>query len=207
MPLQSGQLRHFHKTSPGETAKSTTSRLESHLYTMYKWFGKISPRFELFSKLCSSPCRISHLINDVETNSTGASGRVEAGSDSGPVHQAHQRLEALRQQINRLQRAVRLAIEGELAAWSGQTYGSLAANQEVVRMIQEIVDAHGLRLRCPECGHPAILRCSSRPAIPDGVFVFDHQIDGRRTFHGGGVVLPVIRLVAKPARRRKAQED
>jgi hypothetical protein len=147
------------------------------------------------------------LTNDVQTNGIGAPGRLGNGSDGGPIDQAHQRLESLRQQINRLQRAVRLAIEGELAAWSGQAYGSLAANQEVVRMIQEIVDAHGLRLRCPECGHPAILRCSARPAIPEGVFVFDHQIDGRRTFHGGGVVLPVIRLVAKPPRRRKAQED
>jgi hypothetical protein len=147
------------------------------------------------------------LINDVQTNSTGASGRQETSPDGGQVNLAHQRLETLRQQINRLQRAVRLAIESELAAWSGHAYGSLAANQEVVRMIQEIVDAHGLRLRCPECGHPAILRCSSRPAIPDGVFVFDHQIDGRRTFHGGGVVLPVIRLVAKPPRRRKAEKD
>jgi hypothetical protein len=147
------------------------------------------------------------LINDVQTNSTDASVRQETIPDGGQVNLAHQRLETLRQQINRLQRAVRLAIESELAAWSGHAYGSLAANQEVVRMIQEIVDAHGLRLRCPECGHPAILRCSSRPAIPDGVFVFDHQIDGRRTFHGGGVVLPVIRLVAKPPRRRKAEKD
>jgi hypothetical protein len=113
------------------------------------------------------------------------------------------RIEALKQRINRLQRAVRLAIESELADWTGRTYGSLTANQDVVRMIHDMIDGHGLRLKCPECGHPAILRCSSRPGIADGVFVFDHQIDGRRTFHGGGVVMPALRLVAKPPRRRK----
>lgn len=116
------------------------------------------------------------------------------------------KIESLKQQISRLQRAVRLAIESELADWTGQNYGSLAANQDVVRMIHEMIDGHGLRLKCPECGHPAILRCSSRPGIADGVFVFDHQVDGRRTFHGGGVVLPPLRLVAKPPRRRKADD-
>lgn len=116
------------------------------------------------------------------------------------------RIESLKQQINRLQRAVRLAIESELADWTGRTYGSLAANQDVVRMIHEMIDGHGLRLKCPECGHPAILRCSSRPGIADGVFVFDHQVDGRRTFHGGGVLLPPLRLVAKPPRRRKSDQ-
>jgi hypothetical protein len=120
--------------------------------------------------------------------------------------EAAAKIEALKQQINRLQRAVRLAIESELADWTGRTYGSLTANQDVVRMIHEMIDGHGLRLKCPECGHPAILRCSARPGIADGVFVFDHQVDGRRTFHGGGVVMPPLRLVAKPPRRRKADQ-
>jgi len=120
--------------------------------------------------------------------------------------EAAARIESLKLQVNRLQRAVRLAIEGELADWTGRTYGSLAANQDVVRMIHELIDGHGLRLKCPECGHPAILRCSSRPGIANGVFVFDHQVAGRRTFHGGGVVMPPLRLVAKPPRRRKTDQ-
>lgn len=120
--------------------------------------------------------------------------------------EAATRIESLKQQINRLQREVRLTIESELADWTGRTYGSLIANQDVVRMIHELIDGHGLRLKCPECGHPAILRCSSRPGIANGVFVFDHQIAGRRTFHGGGVVMPPLRLVAKPPRLRKTDQ-
>ena len=126
---------------------------------------------------------------------------VSATAD-GSLLATQQRLSVLTQQINRLQRSVRLAIEAEFADWSGQSYGSLAANQEVARMIQQTVDGHGLRLRCPECGHPAILRCSSRPGVPDGVFVFDHSIEGRRTFHGGGSTLPLLRVVSKPPRRK-----
>lgn len=128
----------------------------------------------------------------------------EANRGGGSLRAAQQRLGQLTQQINRLQRAVRLAIENELADWTGQSYGSLTDNQDVARMIHQTVDGHGLRLRCPECGHPAILRCSARPGVPDGVFVFDHCIEGRRTFHGGGSTLPAMRVVVKPARRNAA---
>jgi hypothetical protein len=114
-------------------------------------------------------------------------------------------LDNLKRQLNRLQRTVRLAIEQSLADWSGKAFGSLLANREITATIHELLEGHGLRVSCPECGHPAILRCSVRPGIVDGVFVFDHVIDGRRTFHGGGTTLPVLRLVAKPPRKRPAE--
>lgn len=114
-------------------------------------------------------------------------------------------LDSLKQQLNRLQRTVRLAIEQSLADWSGKGFGSLLANREITATIHELLEGHGLRVSCPECGHPAILRCSVRPGIADGVFVFDHVIHGRRTFHGGGTTLPVLRLVAKPPRKRPGE--
>ena len=100
---------------------------------------------------------------------------------------------------------MRLAIEQTLAQWSGKSFGSLEANREMATTIHEVLESHGLRVRCPECGHPAILRCGARPSLPDGVFVFDHVIAGRRTFHGGGKTLPDLRLTAKPPRRRRDQ--
>lgn|GEM_PF-2425960 len=148
------------------------------------------------------------MLNDAAAPPRDLASSVErpqepvSGTAGGSLLATQHRLSVLTQQINRLQRSVRLAIEAEFAGWSGQSYGSLAANQEVARMIQQTVDGHGLRLRCPECGHPAILRCSSRPGVPDGVFVFDHSIEGRRTFHGGGSTLPLLRVVSKPPRRK-----
>jgi hypothetical protein len=117
------------------------------------------------------------------------------------IDAASEQLSRLQQQLNRLQRTVRLTIETEIASLSGLSFGSLAANQAVVALLQEMIDAHGLRVRCPECGHAAILRCSARPGVPAGVFVLDHTIEGRRTFHGGGATVPELRLVARPARR------
>lgn len=150
------------------------------------------------------------MFNDSAAPPSDAEAPIEQSVEAGKTFAAdslrtvQDRLAQLTQQINRLQRTVRMTIESELAGWTGQNYGSLAANQDVARLIHQTVDGHGLRLRCPECGHPAILRCSARPGVPQGVFVFDHCIEGRRTFHGGGATLPTMRVVSKPARRRSA---
>lgn len=118
------------------------------------------------------------------------------------VDEARLVLADLDQELNRLQRAVRLAIQSKLATFSGRSLGQLDANQELARTVHELLEGHGLRVRCNECGHPAILRVSDRKGVTAGVFVFDHTLDGRRTFHGGSAVFPELRLVAKPARRR-----
>ena len=116
---------------------------------------------------------------------------------------AEQVLGDLKRQMNRLQREIRLAIQSQLSQMAGRSLGSLEANRELARSIQEMLDAHGLRVRCTHCGHPAILRVSPRKGSPRGAFVFDHSIDGRRTFHGGAGVVPELRLVSKPTRRGK----
>jgi hypothetical protein len=110
----------------------------------------------------------------------------------------------LEQQLNRLQRSIRNAIQTELASLTGKSLESLEHNQQLVGSIHQLLDGHGLRVQCSECGHPAILRVSPRAGIANGAFVFDHSIDGRRTFHGGRAVMPAMRLVAKPARRKSA---
>ena len=119
-----------------------------------------------------------------------------AGDDAGTV------LAELEQQINRLQRSIRVAIQNHLASLTGKSLDSLEHNRQLVESIHQLLEGHGLRVQCSECGHPAILRVSPRAGIAKGAFVFDHSIDGRRTFHGGRAVMPAIRLVAKPARRK-----
>lgn len=111
-------------------------------------------------------------------------------------------LEQLQQELNRLQRRVRLSIQSQLSSLSGHSLESLQANRELAESIHQLLDSHGLRMQCSECGHPAILRVSPRPSSPRGVFVFDHTIEGRRTFHGGRSTIPKIKLVAKPPRKK-----
>lgn len=111
-------------------------------------------------------------------------------------------MDQLDQQLNRLQRAIRLAIQGELAKLVGRSMGNLDLNHQLAESIHQLLESHGLRVRCSECEHPAILRVSPRKGVPHGVFVFDHTVEGRRTFHGGRSAVPPIRLVAKPPRRK-----
>jgi hypothetical protein len=115
--------------------------------------------------------------------------------------QAQQTLGQLQEEINRLQRSIRLAIQGQLGKLADRSLGSLEQNQQLASSIHALLDSHGLRVRCNECGHPAILRVSPRAGVAHGVFVFDHTIDGRRTFHGGRSAMPEVRLVVKPPRR------
>lgn len=118
------------------------------------------------------------------------------------IAHANAGLERLGQQITGIQRSIRSAIEDYLHQHHGGTFGSFDDNLQFVRGVQKLLDAHGLRVRCPECGHPAILRCARNASARSGVFVFDHYLPDGRTFHGGGAALPILRIVAKPARRK-----
>ncbi|MGV3485802.1 MAG: hypothetical protein ACO1RT_15400 [Planctomycetaceae bacterium] len=181
---------------------------------MYKLKSKSSPvdfpsifsarAFEPGHAVLSNPPKPNHPDEPSSGSENLVASQRQAQAGSGKVASvadASDQLVKLQQQLHRLQRTVRLAIEAELLKLSGQSFGALAANQAVVLMIQEMLEAHGLRVRCPECGHPAILRCSGRPGVVSGAFVLDHTIEGQRTFHGGYAALPVLQLVAKPPRR------
>ncbi len=109
----------------------------------------------------------------------------------------------LKLELNRMQRTIRLTIQAKLSGLQGRSCGTLEANQALATALHELIDGQGLRVQCSECGHPAILRVSPRKGSPRGAFVFDHSIDGRRTFHGGAGVVPELRLVSKPTRRGK----
>ncbi|WP_246112995.1 hypothetical protein [Allorhodopirellula solitaria] len=122
-----------------------------------------------------------------------------------PLVPAAEVLELLQQEVNRIQRSIRLTLQGKLQDLVGRSMGSVEHNRALAAAIQSMLDQHGFRIRCHQCGHPAILRLSPRKGIPTGAFVFDHTIDGRRTFHGGSATVPPIHLLAKPERKSRSQ--
>ncbi|EMI43482.1 hypothetical protein [Rhodopirellula sp. SWK7] len=132
----------------------------------------------------------------------GARERVDV-VPAEPLVPAEQLLESLEQELNRIQRSMRLTLQAKLQALVGRSLGSLEHNRALAASIQAMLDQHGFRLRCQQCGHPAILRVSPRKGVPSGAFVLDHTIDGKRTFHGGGAIVPPIHLLAKPQRKRR----
>ncbi|MEZ6134119.1 MAG: hypothetical protein R3C53_04320 [Pirellulaceae bacterium] len=114
---------------------------------------------------------------------------------------ALQNLEQLTNDVLSMQQQILRAIETRLQTFHGWAFASLAENQEFARAVHTLLDSHGLRVECSECGYPAILRCLSAGNAKRGAFVFDHYLDSGRTFHGGLTTVPLIRVVPKPARR------
>ncbi len=136
-----------------------------------------------------------------------ALARASADIDSNPTFEldtvvpAEQVLEKLQQEINRIQRSMRLTLQAKLQDLVGRSLPSLEHNRALAAAIQAMLDQHGFRIRCPQCGNPAILRVSPRKGMSAGAFVLDHTINGRRTFHGGTAEVPEIHLIVKPQRK------
>lgn len=147
---------------------------------------------------------LEHLAALARTTTELSGGEPDQRDDLVPAARV---LELLQQEINRIQRSMRLTLQGKLQDLVGRSLGSIDNNRALAGAIQSMLDQHGFRVRCHQCGHPAILRVSPRKGILTGAFVFDHTINGRRTFHGGTSTVPPIHLLAKPDRKTKASRD
>lgn len=125
-------------------------------------------------------------------------------ASSAPLPAAVSGLTAVRQEIQQHQKAIVHAIERQLQMFSGWNFGSLKDNQSFAREVHQLLESHGLRVQCPECGSPAILRCQNAGNSKTGVFLFDHYLDKGRTFHGGPTTVPELWIVPRPPRRKRS---
>jgi hypothetical protein len=121
-----------------------------------------------------------------------------------PLQPALVNLAATRAEIEAFKQAIMVSLEVTLNSFAGWNFGSLQNNRTFAKSVQELLDSNGLRVECPECGAPAILRCQSAGNSKTGAFLYDHYLDRGRTFHGGPTTFPRLKLVPKPP-RRKAQ--
>lgn len=117
------------------------------------------------------------------------------------LEQALGQLKQLTSDVEAVQQQIRRTLEQRLQQFSGWSFTSLGENQEFAKLVHQLLEGHGLRVECLECGNPAILRCLRAGNAKHGAFVFDHYLDSGRTFHGGATTVPLIRVVPKPARR------
>ncbi|GIX00591.1 MAG: hypothetical protein KatS3mg111_3923 [Pirellulaceae bacterium] len=117
------------------------------------------------------------------------------------LRHATEQLEQLVSDVQALQQQILRTIEARLQQFHGWSFPTIAENQEFAKMVHQMLDAHGLRVQCTECGSPAILRCLRAGNAKNGAFVFDHYLESGRTFHGGPTTVPRLKVVPKPARR------
>lgn len=92
-------------------------------------------------------------------------------------------------------------IEGKLNALEGVRLDTLQSNQLLAKSLHQLLDGHGFRIKCTECGQPAIMRCLVAGNSPTGSFVFDHYLSRGRTFHGGRSSIPKLSVIAKLTRQ------
>lgn len=119
-----------------------------------------------------------------------------------PLWSALEVLQQTTSQVEAIQKQIRDHIEQSLQQLAGQNFGSLEANQTVAKQVHTLLDSKGLRVRCSECGAPAILRCQKAGNSKTGAFMFDHYLETGRTFHGGQTTIPQLVVVDKPPRRQ-----
>lgn len=122
----------------------------------------------------------------------------------GPQRFAAELVYAAKQRAEHLREILRGEIEASLRDLAGQNFGTLRDNQQVVKQVHSLLESVALRVKCPECGEAAILRCQKAGNAKTGAFMYDHYLDSGRTFHGGQTTFPKLALVPKPARRKKA---
>lgn len=135
--------------------------------------------------------------------------QLQRGLDQAeqPLHRAIGTLDETERTIETLQDQIRQQLEKSIQALAGTNFGSLAANQEVAKRVHTLLDNKGLRVRCPECGTPAILRCQKAGNSRTGAFMFDHYLDTGRTFHGGQTTFPLVTVTNKPPRRKTGGKE
>lgn len=135
--------------------------------------------------------------------------QLQRGLDQAerPLRRALGTLDETERTIQTLQDQIRHQLEEAIQELAGTNFGSLSANQAVTKRVHTLLDNKGLRVRCPECGAAAILRCQNAGNSRTGAFMFDHYLDTGRTFHGGQTTFPLVTVMAKPPRRKSSARE
>lgn len=139
------------------------------------------------------------LTSDDDTESTSSLAVARAAS---PVD-----LSSIKRTLDAQQTKTIRLLERDLSKYEGQRFDSLQTNQTFATELHKLLESAGLRVICPQCGQPSILRCLAVGNATTGAFVFDHYLDRVRTFHGGRATIPRLFLIAKPPRRSTTKSD
>ncbi len=197
--------------SPG-AKRANASNPTSHtlLFAPVMHFGDPVALVELVLSDTEEPLSANHkklLLRGIQLVAERIHGglRQRMTLPGATIEQATDQLRLLSQEIGVLQQQILRTIEARVQQFHGWAFGSLEENQRFAKSIHQLLDNHGLRVECPECHNPSILRCLRAGNAKHGVFVYDHYLESGRTFHGGPTTMPLLRIVPKPERRTETK--
>lgn len=95
-------------------------------------------------------------------------------------------------------------LQALLDTLAGKALRRLEEKVALATLLQVMLQRLGLRVRCPRCGKPAVLRCRSMAEHSPGAFYFQHQGGGQpKSGHLASPVVPELKLVAAPPDLRR----
>jgi len=120
---------------------------------------------------------------------------------AAPINQLNKRFESFRE-------TVRAELQAELDAWTDPaksvSFRDAVEKKLLASKLQRLLNRVGLRVACPKCGEPAIVRGGSFGTMATGGFRFEHRIRGKSRPHLTVPDLPHMKLIPAPdARNRK----
>lgn len=114
------------------------------------------------------------------------------------IESALDQLAELRLSVAEIQWEIARQIEAVINRFAGRSFGSLKANGDFAREVNQLLEATGTRLQCPVCSNPrAILHVQRFGTTQNGAFQHQHPADNRsrRARHGGKTVVPEVKVV------------
>lgn len=101
------------------------------------------------------------------------------------------------------QKVVAVRLQDYLNNFEYGVLKSLDHKRLFCQQLMQVLDRIGLRVKCPTCKEPAIIRAKSAATSTDGVFLFEHSRGGKKHQHGGKTRLESpLELLTRPTDRR-----
>ncbi len=122
-----------------------------------------------------------------------------------PYHLAVRNVRRIEQALEANDQFMAKLLQNELDRLNGEDLQTLERKKEVASKIQDITTRIRHRILCPRegCGVPSLIRAVESPKHPEGVFQFDHELNGRRSSHREGRLVPKLVLQPMVAKKKR----
>lgn len=184
------------EATPADRVDSFVSALRDYLASLQETVGPSKDEETLSHRLQALKVLDTFRYND-DLSSTPLPKDVPSSPNKTPlpVLDAIKDLENAGEELAKIQWQVARKIERILAPYVGQSFGSVDANKEFADAVNKLLRANGARLVCPTCKTPSMLFLQTGGTTRHGSFQHQHSKDGKKTRHGGSVVVPLLSVV------------
>jgi hypothetical protein len=178
---------------PPSTAKSVLADMHKSLETLQKATREAKEKEQALHQL--QPIEFGDSLESDGILSRPMKEKVPSPPAETELVQAIDDLDKASAELTKLQWQVARKIERTLKKYAGRSFGSVEANKRFSESVNDLLRKHGARLVCPTCDTPSILYLQTTGTTRNGSFQHQHFSAGKKTRHGGSVVVPSVTVV------------